>query len=297
MTLEDDAVEKTLSQLQMRAARYEPVEGRGIEDGDTVTLDVDRKPTAEGEKGDHHHDVVVEIGGKANPPGFDDELKGLEAGAAKSFTIHYPDDYAVKEMAGTSVDYAVKVKDIRKKVLPALDDEFAKDVGDFESLQALRERIEQDLRREAEAEADRNLKSDLLKELAGARHRRRSRLARGAGAGSAHRRVCAAADGSADRPAARQHRLGPVPRQPAGGEPGVGEERARARRNLAPGERHGQRRGHRKGRGRVRRAKRPDAGRGARALEKEGALSRLSAGLRREKTIDFILSQSSSHRD
>ena len=166
MTLEEDALEKTLSQLQTRAARYDPVEGRGIEDGDTVTLDVERKPRRGRKAPDHHHDVVVEIGGKANPPGFDEELKGLEAGRGKSFTIHYPDDYAVKEMAGTSVDYAVKVKDIRKRVLPALDDEFAKDVGEFETLEALRDRIQQDLQREAEAEADRNLRGDLLKELA-----------------------------------------------------------------------------------------------------------------------------------
>jgi trigger factor len=166
VTLEENAVEQTLTQLQTRAARYEAVEGRAIEDGDTVTLDVDRKPAAEGEKGDHHHDVVVEIGANANPPGFDDHLKGLEAGADKSFTIHYPEDYAIKEMAGTSVDYAVTVKDIRKRVLPALDDEFAKDVGEFDTLEALRGRIVQDLQREAEQEADRNLRADLLKELA-----------------------------------------------------------------------------------------------------------------------------------
>jgi trigger factor len=166
VTLEEDAIEKTLSQLQTRGARYEPVEGRGVEDGDTVTLDVERKPAAAGEKADHHHDVVVDIGGKANPPGFDTELTGLDAGAEKQFTVHYPDDYAVKEMAGKSVDYAVKVKDIRKRVLPALDDEFAKDVGEFGTLEALRERIQQDLQREAEAEADRTLKSDLLKQLA-----------------------------------------------------------------------------------------------------------------------------------
>jgi trigger factor len=176
VTLEDNAVEQTLSQLQNRAARFEPVEGRGVQDGDTVTLDVDRGPAiaaapspapAKEDKGGHHHDVVVEIGGKANPPGFDDELKGLEPGAEKSFTIHYPDDYAVKEMANTDVSYKVKVKDIRTRALPALDDEFAKDVGDFETLQALRDRIQQDLQREAEAEAERNLRGDLLKELAG----------------------------------------------------------------------------------------------------------------------------------
>ena len=166
VTVEDNAVDQTLTQLQTRAARFEPVEGRGIGDGDTVTLDVDRKPTAEGETGDHHHDVVVEIGAKANPPGFDDHLKDLEPGADKSFTIHYPEDYAVKEMAGTSVDYTVRVKDIRKRVLPALDDEFAKDVGNFDTLATLRSRIEQDLQREAEQEADRNLRGDLLKQLA-----------------------------------------------------------------------------------------------------------------------------------
>ena len=179
VTLEDDALEKTLTQLQNRAARFEPVEGRGIEEGDTVTLDIERGPartdlssgSAEGrpetqDKGGHHHDVAVEIGGKANPPGFDAELKGLAAGDQKSFTIRYPEDYAVKEMAGTAVDYNVKIKDIRKRVLPALDDEFAKDVGDFATLQLLQDRIREDLQREAEAEADRTLRGDLLKELA-----------------------------------------------------------------------------------------------------------------------------------
>jgi trigger factor len=166
VTPEEGGVDQAIAQLQARAARYEPVEGRAVEEGDTVTLDVTRTPAAAGEKADHHPDVVVEIGNKANPPGFDDNLKGLEAGGGKSFTVHYPDDYGVQEMAGTSVDYAVTVKNIRKRVLPALDDEFAKDVGEFDTLQALRDRIEQDLQREAEAEADRTLRADLLKELA-----------------------------------------------------------------------------------------------------------------------------------
>ncbi len=165
VTLEDGAVEAALGQLQSRAARYEPVEGRPIEDGDTAALDITRQ--AAGAQPDRHQDVAVEMGGKANPPGFDDEIRGLRDGEQKTFTIHYPEDYAAKELAGTDVQYPVTVKGIRRRTVPALDDEFAKDVGDFDTLAALRARVEEDLQREAEAEADRRLRADLLKELAG----------------------------------------------------------------------------------------------------------------------------------
>jgi trigger factor len=297
VTLEEDAVENTLSQLQSRAARFEPVEGRGAEAGDTVTLDVERKPTAQGEKGDHHHDVVVEIGGKANPPGFDDELIGLEAGAGKSFTLHYPDDYAVKEMAGTSLDYTVKVKDIRKKTLPVLDDEFAKDVGEFDTLQALRERIQEDLQREADAEADRNLKSDLLKELA-ARvtvdvpdalverelDRRTEEFARRLMDQQIDpRRANIDWDQFRDsqREASRESVKSAL----------VLDEISR-RENVTVSEED------------IEKDVAEYAGRSGRTpaavratLEKDGALSRLSAGLRREKTMDLVLSQAQVIRD
>jgi trigger factor len=297
VTLEEDAVEKTLTQLQARAARYEPVEGRGVEDGDTVTLDVERKPTAAGEKGDHHHDVVVEIGGKANPPGFDDELKGLEAGAEKSFTIHYPDDYAVKEMAGTSVDYVVKVKDLRKRVLPPLDDEFAKDVGDFETLQALRDRIHEDLQREAEAEADRSLKSDLLKELASRitveipdslvereLDRRTEEFARRLMDQQIDpRRANIDWDQFRDsqREASRESVKSALVLDEISRRENVSISEEDIEKDVAEYA--------------ARSGRTPAAVRAT--LEKEGALSRLSAGLRREKTIDYVLSQAQVTRD
>ena len=82
VTLEEGAVDTAITQLQTRAARYEPVEGRPIGDGDTVTLDVQRQePHGDHQHAHHHKDVVVEMGGKANPPGFDDEIRGLEVGA------------------------------------------------------------------------------------------------------------------------------------------------------------------------------------------------------------------------
>jgi trigger factor len=296
VTLEDNAIDDTLKQLQTRHARYETVEGRGVEDGDIVTLDVDRKATAEGEKGDHHHDVVVELGAKANPPGFDEQLKGLEAGADKSFTIHYPEDYAVREMAGTSVDYAVKVKDIRKRVLPPLDDEFAKDLGEFDTLDALRARIQEDLQRQAEQEADRNLRADLLKELA-------SRVAVDIPDALVEREIDRRTEEFArrlidqnidprranidwdqfrdsQRDASRESVKSALVLDEISRREGVTISDEEIDKDVAQ---YAERSGLTPAAVRAR-------------LEKEGALSGLAAGLRREKTIDYVLSQARVER-
>jgi trigger factor len=160
----DEAVEQMLQRLRERSAKYETAEGRPIGDGDTAVLDIERKD-ADGET-DRHENVSIELGSPANPPGFDANLLGLQVGDEKTFTIHFPDDYAVKEMANSDVGYTVKLKEIRRKVLPELDDEFAKDLGAFDSLAALRERIQSDLREEAEENARRHVRGELLKQLA-----------------------------------------------------------------------------------------------------------------------------------
>jgi len=306
VTLEENAVEQTLTQLQGRAARYEPVEGRGVEDGDTVTLDVERMAPNAPDAPDapnapsapeHHHDVVVAIGGKANPPGFDENLKGLELGASKTFTVHYPEDYAVKEMAGTSVEYSVTVKDLRTRVLPVLDDEFAKDVGEFETLQALRDRVLHDLQREAEAEADRNLRSDLMKELA-ARvtadipeslverelDRRTEEFARRLMDQNIDPRR-ANIDWDQFRDSQREASRESV-------KSALALDEISRRENVTVTEEDVEK-------DVVQYAERsgltPAAVRAR--LEKEGALSRLSAGLRREKTMDFVIAQAQVTRD
>jgi trigger factor len=163
-TIEADAVDQTLQRLRDRAARLEPVEGRPAAEGDTLIADLDRTD-AKGET-DHHDAVPIELGAPANPPGFDANLVGLNAGDEKTFVVHFPEDYAVKELAGTDVTYAVKAKELRHRVLPELDDEFAKDLGEFETLDALRDRVEKDLTEEAELTAKRQVRSELLKQLA-----------------------------------------------------------------------------------------------------------------------------------
>jgi trigger factor len=163
-TIADDAVEQTLERFRERAAKYEPVEGRPVADGDTAVLEIDR--TDPDGKIDHHDNVSVELGAAGNPPGFDQNLIGLGAGDEKTFATHFPADYPVTDMADTDVTYKVKVKEVRRKVLPELDDEFAKDVGDFESLDALRTRVRGDLEAEAEHQSKQQVRNDLLKALA-----------------------------------------------------------------------------------------------------------------------------------
>jgi trigger factor len=179
--VDDGAVDQALAGLRERSARYEPVEERGIEPGDSVLMDLvrtaeesadeaatedadDAKPR--GPKSDNHQNVTVDIGAPANPPGFDEHLLGLAAGEDRTFDIRYPDDYAVKELAGITVAYEVRVKAIRKRIVPELDDEFAKDLGDFGSLDALKARVREDLEHEAKHESEREMRGELMKQLA-----------------------------------------------------------------------------------------------------------------------------------
>lgn len=164
VTVEDSAVDEALERLRQRAARYEPVEGRATEEGDTVVVDLLRE--APDEQPDRHEDVSIEIGAEGNPPGLSEAITGLEVGAEKRVPISYPEDYAVSGLAGQTIHYTVTVKGIRRRVVPELDDEFAKDLGEFDTLDALRARVRQDLEHEAEREAERELRNDLLRQLA-----------------------------------------------------------------------------------------------------------------------------------
>lgn len=178
----EEAVDQALSQLRERAARYEPIEGRGVETGDSVLLDLVRTAARPAEaplivvpgeappppetESDKHDNVTVDIGAPANPPGFDEALAGLMPGDERSFDVVYPDSYTVEELAGTTVRYDVHVKAIRRRVVPELDDELAKDLGEFDSLEALRTRVRTDLEHETRHEAEREMRAELLRQLA-----------------------------------------------------------------------------------------------------------------------------------
>jgi len=114
ITVEESSVDQALERLRQRAARYEPVEGRPVEAGDTVVVDLVRESSAEAP--DRHEDVSVEIGATSNPPGFDEQVVGMTIGQEKRFPVEYPGDYSITELAGTTVHYSVTLKGIKKQI-------------------------------------------------------------------------------------------------------------------------------------------------------------------------------------
>jgi trigger factor len=176
--LEVGAVDKALEHLQQRAARWHPVEDRAAGIGDTLLLDLTRRkrtrlieipgePTPPGDdaQAEDLQNVSIELGATANPPGFDEQLVSTTPGDVREFPVAYPSDYGVEELAGATIDYKVTVKGIRRKEVLPLDDDFAKEVSELDTLAALRERVRQDLQHEAEHESDHKVRHDLLREL------------------------------------------------------------------------------------------------------------------------------------
>ena len=104
-------------------------------------MDVDLVRETPGAPADRHDGVSIEIGAASNPPGFDDQLIGMTIGEEKRFPLLYPDDYSITELQGKTANYVVMLKGIKKRVVPDLDDEFARDLGEFEDLEALRTRV------------------------------------------------------------------------------------------------------------------------------------------------------------
>jgi trigger factor len=302
--VETEAVDLALQRLRERAARYEPVEGRGIEPGDTAVVDLERmegrqeslsedSPKEEGAKPpvDKHENVSVELGAKVNPPGFDEQLLGLEVGAVKTFPVHYPADYTITELANTDVTYTVTVKSLKRRVLPELDDEFAKDLGEFETLDALRSRVREDLEHEARHTAERDVRAELMKQLATRVpfeippslvereiDRRLEDFARRLMEQKIDPRQ-AGIDWDAFRESQRE-----VAREAVAGAIYLDEVARRERLDATPDEIEQE-----VGRWAERSGRTAAAARAM--LEKDGGLSRVSAGLRREKSVDFLMAR------
>jgi trigger factor len=176
ITIDEDAINKAMERLREQSARLEPINDRAVRHGDTVTLNLERKLVTKpnddssdalvGEP-EQHQDVSVEIGNEVNPPGFDDELIGLTIGAKHTFNVSFPDDYNIASLAGGNAEYDIEVMALQQRIVPTLNDDFAKQTGEYKNLDELRVDVEKNLNAQAEYDTKQEIRNDLLRQLAG----------------------------------------------------------------------------------------------------------------------------------
>jgi trigger factor len=163
----DEDVNRVIESLLEASASLQPVEDRGAEIGDTVTVNFNGKFVETPEAEDINvEDVDVELGGEGVEEGFTDNLLGVKADEERIFTVNYPEDFTSKGLAGKKVEYTATVTAVRRKELPELDDEWAKSLGEeFDSVSVLREKVREDLQQRAGVESDNRLRSEVMKKL------------------------------------------------------------------------------------------------------------------------------------
>ncbi len=153
----DEIVDREVERIREGFTKLEPVE-RAAADGDVLLVDFEGLRDGKAFEGGKANDYLLELGGGQLIEGFEEQLSGAEAGDERKVEVTFPEDYQAEELAGEDAVFNVEVKEVREKVLPELDDDFASEASEFETLEELRadiakrvseavdERAEQDFR-------------------------------------------------------------------------------------------------------------------------------------------------------
>lgn len=139
----DEDIEHELGHMQEHNARMISIEDRPVESGDIATIDFEGFADGKAFEGGKAEGHELEIGSNTFIPGFEDQVIGMKIDEEKDIQVTFPEEYFSKDLAGKDATFKVKVHEIKKKELPKLDDEFAKDVSEFDTLKELKEDIKQ----------------------------------------------------------------------------------------------------------------------------------------------------------
>ena len=169
IVVSDEEVEQALDTVREQHATFTSVEGRPLADGDFAQASLDGRPKEAQAPKDRNpvrmDEVLVEIGGKNTMPEFSEHLRGASAGEERTFEVNYPEDASDKRLAGKTFSYTVKIHAIKQKSLPELNDEFAKELGEFTSLDAVKQQIRENMEAEKRHTAEHEAKDKLVAEL------------------------------------------------------------------------------------------------------------------------------------
>lgn len=156
-------VEGSLEELRQARTRWVAEEGRRAATGDLLVADAEGEP--EGGEPFKHENTSIELGRPDNLPAFNEKLAGLAAGEGVEVSVDYPAEFRVADLAGRTVRYRLTVREVKRREVPELDDELARELGDFEDLAALRVRLRQDLEARKRHEAEHALQQSLLEKF------------------------------------------------------------------------------------------------------------------------------------
>jgi trigger factor len=148
-TTDDPKVDKVIEELRDQNATLSPVEDRGARKGDYAVIKYAGTRDGVPFEGGSAERMPLIIGEDRLIPGFEDELVGLKVGDTKGFDITFPADYGEESLAGQAAHFEVEVRELREKILPEADDEFARSMGDFADLATLRTEVRKRLERNA----------------------------------------------------------------------------------------------------------------------------------------------------
>jgi len=158
----EEDVQKELERLQNSHAKLLALEEGVVEKGDIAVIDFLGKVDGEPFKGGEGKDYSLEIGSGSFIKGFEEQVVGMSVGETRDIQVTFPEQYQQEELAGKEATFTVTVKGIKRKELAPLDDEFAKDVSEFDTLQELRDDLENKLKQTAESRSNFLLKRELL---------------------------------------------------------------------------------------------------------------------------------------
>jgi len=159
----DGDVAKRLEEVREQKAQFITVEPRPAADGDYAVVSLDS--VAGAEKPIHQDEMTLRVGDADTLAGFSEALRGMSPDEEKEFEVTYPDDYGQEKLSGKTVKFQMKLKAIRTKELPELNDEFARDLGDYQTLEDLREAVRKLIFREREFAEQQKAKNELIDKL------------------------------------------------------------------------------------------------------------------------------------
>ena len=159
----DEEVEKEIEAMREQNARFVTVEDREVKEKDMLLIDFNGKVDGVEFEGGQAENYSIIVGSNTFIPGFEEQLVGMKLNEEKDLSVKFPEEYHAENLAGKDAVFTVKVNEIKEKELPELDDEFAKDVSEFDTLEDLKADAKAKLQKTKDEYADREIENKLVK--------------------------------------------------------------------------------------------------------------------------------------